>query len=484
MLKNEKAIVAGFLAGSCLLTIGSLYLYSYKDMTGVPYDEIAAYQAQYPYKNISYTVIIEGGDEPLELNQSTRSVTLTDGAQATSLAENTDYLQKVTEIRFAAEPTAQQTLTVLTAFPHADVQFDSVCTLGKSYSADCHSINLAEFSSADMDEAVTLIHALPSLETVVLNDANGQSNMTLDDVLALHEACPNVFLDYTFELFGQTVNTGMETLEYFKADIGGDSGLDTFRDVVTLMPNLTYLKLDWCGTSNEATAQLRDELADQVKVVWRVFFSEYNCLTDTYKIWANWTVTDYNSQVLQYCTEVKYLDLGHTKLSKCDFVRYMPDLEVVIFGDTYLRSLEPLRECKKITFLEIFASYVSDLGPLADLTELRYLNIGNTYAGDLSPLYELEHLIKLNAITSASTQAQIDEFRAHQPQCDATFRYEGDCTSYGWRRDIYGHLVPRYALLRQQIGYDTYDYSRYPTGYVTEEITYESTGITPPEAEQ
>ena len=171
-------------------------------------------------------------------------------------------------------------------------------------------------------------------------------------------------------------------------------------------------------------------------------------------------------------------------ITHCEWAQYMPDLEVVIMGDCNLASIEPLRSCKKITFLEIFSSKVTHLSPLEDLTELKYLNISNLKIDDITPLYGLDNMIKVNSLMNHIPEEQVEEYKRLQPQVDGTFLSYGDPTMYGWRYDLNGHILPRYALLRQQFGYSAVDYSRYPTGYVTEEITYESTGITPPEAEQ
>ena len=56
---------------------------------------------------------------------------------------------------------------------------------------------------------------------------------------------------------------------------------------------------------------------------------------------------------------------------------------------------------------------------------------------------------------------------------------QGDPTDYGWRKNPDGSLTPRYALLREQIGYARDDVSQWPKGELKEEVTYESTGIIP-----
>ena len=280
----------------------------------------------------------------------------------------------------------------------------------------------------------------------------------------------------------------METIAYFKADIGGDAGLDVIRSVMPIMDKLTQLTLDWCGTTDEATAALREELADRCKVVWRVFFADFNCLTDTYKIWAQFYLWSRDLDPLKYCNEVRYVDMGHSFVDSCEFVRYMPYLDTLILGDTSLRSVEPLRECKNLTYLEIFTCNVTDLSPLAGLTQLEYLNISNIETTDITPLYGLTNLKKMNSTMNEKIpRDQIETFKQMLPNCDATFTFGDESpTEYGWRRapaPPHGMYLytPRYALLRQQIGYDTEDYSRYPKGHLTHEVTYESTGILPPE---
>ncbi|MBP3654832.1 MAG: hypothetical protein J6J04_05340 [Oscillospiraceae bacterium] len=464
----------------CLLLLSGCTV----DMTGAPYSEIEAYMAEHPNKDITYSVTIEGGSEPMVLSNTDAQALLTNLAQTDSLISQAEYLQNLTVISMEGlTPDAATVHAMTAAFPDAEIVCDQISFLGRNFSYDTTTIDLSDLTTEQVNEAIEGMQALPLLETVELCKGEALSTVSLDDASALCTACPDLIYNYRIKLFGQELSTDMEKVEYFRASIK-DEGLEQFRQLIPLMHDLTYLKLDWCGTTDEAMAQLRDDFADRVKVVWRIFFHEYNCLTDTLKIWANWTVNDMNNSALKYCTDVKYLDLGHTMITHCEWAQYMPDLEVVIMGDCNLASIEPLRSCKKITFLEIFSSKVTDLSPLEDLTELKYLNISNLKIDDITPLYGLDNMIKVNSLMNHIPEEQVEEYKRLQPQVDGTFLSYGDPTMYGWRYDLNGHILPRYALLRQQFGYSAVDYSRYPTGYVTEEITYESTGITPPEAEQ
>lgn len=449
------------------------------DLTGKPYSEIEAYIAEYPNKNISYTVTIEGGDIPLELTNETTEVLLTSLDKTDSLITHADYLQHLKHIGFVDCVMDADTIArICTAFPNADISYPSLSLLGEAYPSDTQTISLPALTVAQLQQAAKELPLFPKLEAVSVQSPNS-SVYTAADAAILAAALPDVTVHMTFDLFGTEVSTDLETLEYFKADIGGDSGLDVIRSVMPIMDKLTYLKLDWCGTTDEATAQLREELAPQTKVVWRIFFGNNNALTDTLKIWGTGTTAEKNVS-LKYCNEVKYLDLGHNRITNCEWASFMPNLEVVIMGDCPLESIEPLRSCPKITYLEIFTTNVTDLSPLADLKNLQYLNISNMKIDDISPLYGLDNMVKINSTMNHIPQEQIDEYHTLQPQCKANFFTQGDPTGFGWRFEN-GDLAPRYALLREQFGYLRKDMSCYPKGYVTEEITYESTGITPPE---
>ena len=472
---SKKSLIS-ILAGCLILLCGCT-----TDMTGAPYSEIEAYRAEHPHTTVTYTVTI---DDTLSLTNESTAAVLTNTEQIKPLAAQAEYLQHLETIDMTAlVVSAKDWNTVCDAFPNADIGCKAIGLLGKEYPLDTTEISLPNLTAEQVAEAAEGVKALNWVRTVDLCNEDGSCTVALDDASALQALCPNVKFNYRVNLFGQDLSTDMERVEYFRASIK-DEGLEQFRKLIPMMYNLNYLKLDWCHTTDEAMAQLRDDFP-HVKVVWRIFFHEYNCLTDTLKLWANWTVNDMNNDCLKYLTDLKYLDLGHTMITHCEWARNMPDLEVVIMGDCNLKSIEPLRECPKITYLEIFSSKVTDLSPLEDLKELRYLNISNLRIDDITPLYELDHMIKINAtMNTRIPQEQIDKYRELQPQCVATFLRDGNPTGYDWRYDNWGHILPRYELLRAQFGYSAVDYSRYPTGYVTEEITYESTGITPPEAEQ
>lgn len=465
------------LIGLAAAAVG-VHFYKNVDMTGAPYSEIEAYTQANPDKNITYTVTIKSDAPDMVItNKETEAFCIL--SQTDSLIGQAEYLQHLTKLSFTTDiMDADSFHRLREAFPNAELVFHYAALLGNVYPTDIEVLELPPMTDEQLAHFITEADILPNLTQIILANPENQP-YTTQTAAMLAAALPDINISMTFDLFGQTVSTDMERIEYFKADIGGDAGLDVIRSVMPIMDKLTYLKLDWCETSDEATAALREELAGQTKVVWRIFFGSNNALTDTLKIWGTGTI-DEKYESLKYCNEVKYLDLSRNRINSCEWARYMPDLEVVVLSNCPLYSIEPLRSCPNITYLEIFTTNVTDLSPLADMKNLQYLNISNLEIDDISPLYELDNMARINSTMNRIPQEQIENYYKLQPQCKANFFTYGDPTAFGWRYED-GAIVPRYALLREQFGYLRQDKSCYPKGYVTEEVTYQSTGIVPEE---
>ena len=187
-------------------------------------------------------------------------------------------------------------------------------------------------------------------------------------------------------------------------------------------------------------------------------------------------LTPENTRSLQYCTKVKYLDLGHNdQLTDISFVRCMPDLEVAVLAMGGFSDLSPLADCPKLEYLEIQTSAASDLRPLAGLTNLRHLNIGYIFSlTDITPLYGLTNLERLwIGCYDPVPREQIEEMQRRAPNCQINFTTR-DPTAEGWRYTEYNELGygvphPRYELLRQQ-----FDYGNAPWcySYITNDPLY------------
>ena len=432
------------------------------DMSG---GEIAAVQILVPECRILWTVKVCEG---LELENEAEALVITEDSQIDALTDAAVYLGKIKNIKVDYSNISKSHYDALIAsFPDADIEY-SIVLDGEEISPDTEKLDLSSLSYEDAAAAAALLEMLPNVSEIELMSEDGSSPFTLDQVIALQEALPDMKLNYSFELFGQKVNTAStERLEYYDTDIG-DAGLDTFRKILPIMHGLKYLRFDSCGTSDEAVAQLRDEFPE-VKIVWLLTVGYVSIYTDTLRLWVNDGFLKKELWKLKYCTDVRYIDFGHQEaVIDVEWARYMPDLEVCIVAMTSITDISPLAECKKLEFLEIFTNDVTDLSPLAELENLEYLNIGNMPITDISPIFGLDKLKVVNCnMCQTIPQEQIDEFKELHP--DAVFNYVWfeNPKGTGWNFDASGNPTERYQLLRRQIGYDG---SAEPPGYLTEPI--------------
>ena len=356
------------------------------------------------------------------------------------------------------------------AFPQSEIRY-SVDVLGKRVSHDTISLDLSTMDAARTDELVAVLPMLPNLQEI--NFANGEGCVyDLDNIRQLdkvREAAPQATLRVKFELFGQTVTSEDERIEYYLTPIGNE-GAETVRAVLPYLKNCTYFLMDGCDIDYEILAKMREDFP-QTKIVWRIWLAgpfygserltlRASMLSDT-KLIRTVVVTDRNCHLLNYCTETKYMDLGHNDyISDCSFINYMPDLEVAILGLTEIADISPLANCPKLEYLELFSCKVSDLSPLANCTELRHLNVSNLKGlTDLTPLYGLKNLERFRAVMNPQlSKAQLDELAAQLPNCNM-LREGWDPTENGWRWDEDRNPLPRYALLKEQMEYDLWEHN-------------------------
>ncbi len=327
---------------------------------------------------------------------------------------------------------------------------------------DVTELDMTDLTHDGVEQAIQSLAHYPRLRLVTLPpQTDDPSGVTLKDVGKFQAAYPSVLFDYRFTIWGRDVSTLDRTLDL--SHVTMDDNGAAVREALPYMTRCTTLDMDSCGVSNEDMAAIRDDFPN-IKVIWRVWFGwRYTCRTDTKRILASlsdYTVTGENASVLQYCTEVRYLDLGHSpSLDDISFVRYMPDLEVAILAISIWTDCSPLASCPKLEYLEMFNTRCTDLAPLTALKNLRHLNVA--YLKDLtdvSPLFQMTWLERL--WVGRDNQVPVEDLEALQaalPDCEVNITNTYDPTGDGWRWNS-----ERYQLLREQFDYDSeYAYSLY-----------------------
>ena len=346
------------------------------------------------------------------------------------------------------------------------------------------TLDLTGVSPNRIRAAMDTIACLRDLKTIDLGSDESENAPPWSLIRALEKAVPDAEIHYSFTLYDVPL-----TLEDEEVDISYNNIGDSWPEVLEIaecMPNLKLLLMDTCGVSNENMETIRNALPD-TEVVWRINFGEaYTARTNVTRILASspsigGALGDRDVAVFKYFTKMKYLDIGHNEqITDLSFVRYMPDLEVLIIAMNPLGDLTPLADCENLEYLELFYSMTDDLSPLAGLKNLKHLNVGHCpYLTDISPIYNLDlERFYLGAFASCPVPPeQVDHYRELHPECEVDNELwessegawrraaclEGEELEWYMQQPYYSEerklYAPRYALLRDQMGYDGLHYS-------------------------
>ena len=440
------------------------------DLTGSTcYAQILDYAQANPKVEVLYSVSVGSA----QIANTETEITLYDGTYEYGyLLENLQYIPKLGAVHLKnTRITAQQMDALRQKYPDRDFS----CTIrlnGVELGEDTTELNLGAMTSAQVDLYLSKLPLLPNLKTVELMGADGKTGLTTEDVEKLRQAMPSVTFNhhYEFELFGQTISTAAERVEFVNVQIG-DQGEKQIRSALDKLGRCTYFLLDNCGLSNDVLAGIRDDYP-HIKIVWRIYQTNANrsWLTDTEVLRAVYHVNDTNSVQFKYLTEVKYMDLGHnTSLTNIGFCAYMPNLEIAILSGSPIKNLTPLGNCKKLEFLELaWCGHITDVSPLAGCESLKYLNIGHTSIKNVETLKDLP-LEMLSFVNSGNkvkmTEADWQAIQALMPDCWITYAplKNNDAFPYGvgWRytKDpmAASNFTECYKKVRQVFEYDKID---------------------------
>lgn len=422
----------------------------YLDLTGSTcYDLILDYVNNHPNVEVVYTAPL--GD--LVLSNSETAVTLEPGSyDPASLLAQLRYLPNLTSLTLPKTAlTAEELSGLADAFPALELNY-SVELLGSEYTTNATSLDFSDAAAGEIAGAAEYFALLPQLAEVTL-----PGSLPMAEVKALMDRFPEIAFHYTFDLFGQTLSTETDRVEFEDAAIS-NSGVDQIRAALDIMPKCTYLKLEDCGIDNEVMAQLRDDYPD-TKVVWRVYFGgQYSLMTDETTLRTVYGVENSHNEILKYCTGLKYIDMGHnTTLTDISFASYMPDLEILILSGSSIKNVDPLANCKKLVFLEMANCYaLEDISALENCVNLRFLNIGFSQVTDLTPIENLplERFVCLGPKMDKETQAAFEE---SHPDCWVRFTGQNPL-SLGWKYDDIGITYSEYyKFIREVFDLDSVD---------------------------
>ena len=435
------------------------------------YREIGDWARAHPEVSVVYTVPLPNG-ERVDSNISELDLTWLRSEQTEALLDALDHLRSLRLVRFGevggSSFTIEDMSKVRAVLNDVDFSFSAVIG-GRVFDGAAESLDLRDVQREDMQDLTVVLSCMNNLRDVEFGDED-TGTIAWGDMAMLKEHCRNVNFHYSFTLYGMPTNLDAEKLDFRGIKIR-DNG-DALYKALSCMNHCTYVDMDSTGVSYESLEKMQGLFKD-TKIVWRVWFGEnYSVRTDVERILASkptvgGMITD--ASVLKYCKDVKYLDLGHNdELADLSFVSEMPNLEVLIVAMTAITDISPLRNCPKLEYLELNSTNVADVSPLQNLTGLHHLNIANCpKLRDITALYGLTELERLWIGRDTPVPAdQAKRMKELVPACKVNTTAD-DPHGDAWRFTDYDpeipkyYWVPRYELLREQMGYNYQEYSFY-----------------------
>lgn len=424
------------------------------DLSGsVCYAEILAWAAAHPDVSVRYTVPLDG--EPIASDAAEATVSRV--ADPTLLA----YLPALKTLT-VKEPLSPDAAAALTEARPDLVLSGSVKVGSRTIPTDVEELDARAIPPSD---AEALAKAIPALSALTRIDLRG-TDWTLDQADLLQRAKDGVLVDYEVTAFGRTFSLADEVVNFNKIRLR--EKVDEVRALLPYLRNVKRLDMEDCRIPDEVMAELREEFP-QPKIVWRIHCGGYySARTDSIMVRFSFAVedrrlTDAMVAPIKYCNELRYLDLGHNKITKTDFLAYMPDLEVVIVAVGPVEDISAVANCPKLEYCEFLSAKITDISALANCTELEHLNLALNKITDISPLYGLKKLKRLWISRNPIPQEQIDHIRELLPDCVINTTSDSP-TGEGWRYvsdRTKDQPVERYLLLCNQFyyGHPVFEYT-------------------------
>ena len=435
------------------------------------YQEIAQWSEAHPEVTVLYSVPLPNG-QMVDNNSQELDLTWMSSADVQPMRDTLTYLPDVRVLRFGEvggeKFSLQDMQEIRMDCREAEFHFNAVID-GKVYDGEATSLDLRDARREDMQALTAVLMCMNRLESVELG-SESTGNIAWEDIAMLKSNCPNVQFHYSFTLYGKTVDLDTEKLDYRGIRVS-DNG-DALFKVLSCMNRCSYVDMDSTGVSYQSLEEMQKRFPN-TKIVWRVWFGDnYSVRTDVERILASKPSVGgmiEDASVLRYCTEVKYLDLGHNDdLHSLSFAASMPKLEVCIIAMTDITDISPLANCPNLEYLELNSTNIADLSPLQNSTGLHHLNIaGCPKIKDITPLYGLTGLERLWIGRDTPVPAeQARHMKELVPACNINTTTD-DPHGDAWRFTAYDpeipkyYWVPRYELLREQMGYNYQEYSFY-----------------------
>lgn len=396
------------------------------------YAALLALRSAYPSLEVRAFVTI--GDKAVAMEA--QYALLRADTPTAELLEKIAFLPDLCRVSFSGGAVSCETQDALSAaFPDIAFRWD-VTLLGKTASSSAKTLSFAgqTLNAQDAETLCENLFRFPVLERIDLTGC-GLSAAQLSAVRAATDAMPV----YELTLFGQTVSTDAVELDFSGIRLGL-SGAEVIEAALDEFPLLEKVVMCDCDISNEDMAALNDR-HENVRFVWRVYFSGFSLRTDATNFIAARVRNDFpiysrDLEVLKYCPDLQALDLGHKNITSLEFLQYVPHLKYLILVENDVNDITRIGELQELTYLEMFWTKCEDISPLANCKALTDLNISYIYcrpAQCLETLVRMPQLERLWYCGNNMTNEQLAELQSALPDTEMYLAAHGEPTGSTWR---------------------------------------------------
>ena len=409
------------------------------------YEALLALRAACPALELTAFVSVGGKAVPMDAQ---RAVLRAD-TPLEELLDKLPFLPDLYRVSFAGGAVSYETQDALAAaFPGISFRWD-VEVLGVTASSAAKELSFAgsSLSERDVHTLCENLFRFPSLERIDLTGCG----LAGEQIAAVRAASGAAVL-YELTLFGRTVSTDASELDFSGIRMGL-SDVAVIEDALGEFPLLEKVVMCDCGISNEDMAALNDR-HENVRFVWRVYFSGFSLRTDDTNFIAARVRNDFpiysnDLEVLKYCPDLQALDLGHKNITHLNFLRYVPHLKYLILVENDVNDITPIGELQELTYLEMFWTKCEDISPLQNCKALTDLNISYIYcrpAKCLETLVNMPQLERLWYCGNNLDAGQLEELQAALPDTEMYLAAHGEPTGSTWREH------PHYFEMRDFFG--------------------------------
>ena len=286
----------------------------------------------------------------------------------------------------------------------------------------------------DYNEAKQVVAALakyPNLQSVTFGDVGIKASV----LNAIREAFPHLDLEYTFLLCEKRVRSTATSVNLYPHKY---KRFESFLKELAYLPNLRELTAFHLAFTYEQMAELQNRFPE-LKVNARVHLGGGIARTtatafSTRHSYHSTRYTEQDFMGVAFCEDLLALDIGHNTVENLDFLKYLPNLKILILADNQITDISPIAQLKDLEYLELFENPIEDISPLAGLEKLIDLNMAFCSISDASPLLQMPNLQRLYLAKNPLSAQQQEMLLAHFPGCDIDFHSTISPTAGGWRQ--------------------------------------------------